>query len=66
MSSLVHRTSSEKQAGPLPSKEAGTDVSAGSDIVIHAAEPWGDDHTQRKLRPRHIQLIGIAGTIGTA
>lgn len=24
------------------------------------------DNTVRKLRPRHIQLIGIAGTIGTA
>lgn len=24
------------------------------------------DHTHRRLRPRHIQLIGIGGTIGTA
>ena len=24
------------------------------------------DSTHRKLRPRHIQLIGIGGTIGTA
>ncbi|XHG00537.1 hypothetical protein AWENTII_003978 [Aspergillus wentii] len=24
------------------------------------------DHTRRKLKPRHIQLIGIGGTIGTA
>ncbi|KAJ5014993.1 General amino acid permease AGP2 [Colletotrichum sp. SAR 10_99] len=24
------------------------------------------DHTHRRLKPRHIQLIGIAGTIGTA
>lgn len=24
------------------------------------------DHTQRKLKPRHVQLIGIGGTIGTA
>ncbi|KZF26416.1 hypothetical protein L228DRAFT_242885 [Xylona heveae TC161] len=24
------------------------------------------DHTQRRLKPRHIQLIGIGGTIGTA
>lgn len=24
------------------------------------------DHTHRQLRPRHIQLIGIGGTIGTA
>lgn len=26
----------------------------------------GYDHTHRKLKPRHIQLIGIGGTIGTA
>jgi yeast amino acid transporter len=26
----------------------------------------GDDSTKRQLRPRHIQLIGIGGTIGTA
>lgn len=26
----------------------------------------GHDFTHRKLRPRHIQLIGIGGTIGTA
>lgn len=24
------------------------------------------DHTRRKLKPRHLQLIGIGGTIGTA
>lgn len=26
----------------------------------------GVDYTHRKLKPRHIQLIGIGGTIGTA
>jgi amino acid transporter len=26
----------------------------------------GSDSTHRQLRPRHIQLIGIGGTIGTA
>lgn len=30
--------------------------------------PVGSNHdaTHRKLKPRHIQLIGIGGTIGTA
>jgi amino acid permease len=28
--------------------------------------PAGKDLTQRKLKSRHIQLIGIGGTIGTA
>lgn len=27
---------------------------------------FGYDQTHRKLKPRHIQLIGIGGTIGTA
>lgn len=26
----------------------------------------GADHTHRMLKPRHVQLIGIGGTIGTA
>ena len=33
--------------------------SAGSARVVH-------DNTHRKLKSRHIQLIGIGGTIGTA
>ncbi len=28
--------------------------------------PPAYDQTHRKLKPRHIQLIGIGGTIGTA
>lgn len=28
--------------------------------------PPSYDHTHRKLKPRHIQFIGIGGTIGTA
>lgn len=30
------------------------------------SEPLSRDYTHRKLKPRHIQLIGIGGTIGTA
>lgn len=30
------------------------------------SEPGRADHTHRKLKARHIQLIGIGGTIGTA
>ena len=41
----------------LAEKPAGDDA---SDIKI------GLDLTHRKLKPRHIQLIGIGGTIGTA
>lgn len=31
-----------------------------------ASIKYGLDTTHRKLKPRHIQLIGIGGTIGTA
>lgn len=37
---------------------------------VHASDgssiQQGHDFTHRKLKPRHIQLIGIGGTIGTA
>ncbi|KXS98174.1 hypothetical protein AC578_6405 [Pseudocercospora eumusae] len=31
----------------------------------HVVSSSLEDHTKRRLKPRHIQLIGIAGTIGT-
>ncbi|KAG0132199.1 amino acid permease/ SLC12A domain-containing protein [Tuber indicum] len=34
--------------------------------ISERSPPPTFDHTHRKLRPRHIQLIGIGGTIGTA
>jgi len=50
----------EKNSGPdekvLYSSNSDDDVSVK---IVH-------DHTHRQLRPRHIQLIGIGGTIGTA
>ncbi|EKG19491.1 Amino acid/polyamine transporter I [Macrophomina phaseolina MS6] len=33
-------------------------------VSIRSGQPG--DHTHRRLKPRHIQLIGIGGTIGTA
>ncbi|KAJ5665645.1 uncharacterized protein N7477_008093 [Penicillium maclennaniae] len=39
--------------------------SHGGSIDDGSMEPTFD-HTRRKLKPRHIQLIGIGGTIGTA
>ena len=40
-------------------EEARVDSSSTEGVVTY-------DSTHRKLRPRHIQLIGIGGTIGTA
>ncbi|PWY86297.1 hypothetical protein BO70DRAFT_395399 [Aspergillus heteromorphus CBS 117.55] len=61
-----HGLSAEKHA------EDSTDVPAKAAIVNDGEEAIGDDskilafdHTHRKLKPRHIQLIGIGGTIGT-
>lgn len=48
-------------------------VAHGVDEYVRASSPISDDSkkplidsTHRKLKPRHIQLIGIGGTIGTA
>lgn len=45
----------------LKSNYALADVPSDSDSI-----KVGYDSTHRKLKPRHIQLIGIGGTIGTA
>ncbi|OJK02570.1 hypothetical protein ASPACDRAFT_25506 [Aspergillus aculeatus ATCC 16872] len=38
----------------------------GSEESAVCSNTFASDHTHRKLKPRHIQLIGIGGTIGTA
>ncbi|CAD6566192.1 MAG: hypothetical protein ASARMPRED_008588 [Alectoria sarmentosa] len=50
-----------------------TPIAYGVDDQVRASSPGSDDSnkplfdsTHRKLKPRHIQLIGIGGTIGTA
>ncbi|RDW92489.1 putative general amino acid permease-1 [Coleophoma crateriformis] len=43
-----------------------TPVSADHSDIEVVVDSIKNDHTKRKLKPRHIQLIGIAGTIGTA
>lgn len=42
-----------------PSGNRDASIDGGSMKTTH-------DHTRRKLKPRHLQLIGIGGTIGTA
>ncbi|KAJ9221563.1 hypothetical protein C8Q69DRAFT_131422 [Paecilomyces variotii] len=41
-------------------------VEDNADSVLNVSIQEGTDHTHRRLKPRHIQLIGIGGTIGTA
>jgi amino acid permease len=50
----------EKNSGPEEHVYASGDSIDQGSIKIVA------DNTHRRLRPRHIQLIGIGGTIGTA
>lgn len=67
----VNYSSSEKYRG-----EKGTTEGAEKPTYEYDVEgtPASDspslksvhDHTHRQLKPRHIQLIGIGGTIGTA
>lgn len=67
----VHSTIPEKGYGkeynirdeesPIaPAYDAGRRSSTGEPVEVSF------DSTHRKLKPRHIQLIGIGGTIGTA
>lgn len=45
-------------------EKRGYDQESPDTVSIRSGQPG--DHTHRKLKPRHIQLIGIGGTIGTA
>ncbi|KAF7715852.1 Amino acid/polyamine transporter I [Penicillium ucsense] len=65
--------------GPDPESQPRPDTSALKDAIAEKSAAanavasiddgsikTNDDHTRRKLKPRHLQLIGIGGTIGTA
>jgi amino acid transporter len=60
ISSLTKRTGNH---GEVSEKVAAIDNREGS--IEEGSKPVYD-HTHRKLKPRHVQLIGIGGTIGTA
>ncbi|KXT13093.1 hypothetical protein AC579_2143 [Pseudocercospora musae] len=52
----------EKGAGQISFKDHATVLTS---VEVGHSHVTPEDHTQRKIKPRHIQLIGIAGTIGT-
>lgn len=56
-------TNSERQSNLETKKAADTASFNNGDS---STPPPSYDHTHRRLKPRHIQLIGIGGTIGTA
>jgi amino acid transporter len=51
---------------PTTYTEKTTVIEDGGESIGGASSKPTYDHTHRKLKPRHIQLIGIGGTIGTA
>lgn len=59
----VYNSDQEKNAGTLPGKETSDGVATGTHVPVGVGK---QDHTHRQLKSRHIQLIGIGGTIGTA
>lgn len=46
--------------------QLGSGESQHSKAASVSLSPASHDHTERRLKSRHIQLIGIGGTIGTA
>lgn len=59
----VYASDQEKAAG-VPGKGPGDTAPAPS--IRNEFGHVSQDHTHRQLKSRHIQLIGIGGTIGTA
>jgi amino acid permease len=59
----------EKGVGGLASsadKETGHDATGRGGVRASFSAASNTDNTHRQLKSRHIQLIGIGGTIGTA
>ncbi|KAK3293957.1 amino acid permease/ SLC12A domain-containing protein [Chaetomium fimeti] len=52
-----------RSASLKETKEVPTGIGSPEDVSVHSI---AGDHTHRTLKSRHIQLIGIGGTIGTA
>jgi amino acid transporter len=52
-----------RSASLKETKEVPTGTGSPEDVSVHSV---AGDHTHRTLKSRHIQLIGIGGTIGTA
>ncbi|KAI9736211.1 MAG: hypothetical protein M1834_001096 [Cirrosporium novae-zelandiae] len=62
---LSEKVQERKQATSAMTRPSESSSDSDNEVERGIAKPVYD-HTRRKLKPRHIQLIGIAGTIGTA
>ncbi|GIJ82451.1 hypothetical protein Asppvi_000959 [Aspergillus pseudoviridinutans] len=56
----------KRNGRPTTYSEKTTVIEDSGESIGGASSKPTYDHTHRKLKPRHIQLIGIGGTIGTA
>lgn len=65
---IPHSTDPESKPESKPSHKMDSEKDAMEkrDSVDSGSMQSTYDHTHRKLKPRHVQLIGIGGTIGTA
>jgi amino acid permease len=64
-SAMAERVVYDESSTP-PNYEKKDDPEHILQAVESATVQHGSDNTHRQLKPRHIQLIGIGGTIGTA
>lgn len=64
---IVHEKDRDYAPGYSKEKHEEARLQTHGSISINSIHAGGSyDSTHRQLRPRHIQLIGIGGTIGTA
>lgn len=55
----------KRNGSPSAYPEKATIIEDSEESIADESSNPTYDHTHRKLKPRHIQLIGIGGSIGT-
>lgn len=63
---IEHRRGSRRRSSVIASFKESYGIAEQQTTDDGSSIKLGVDYTHRKLKPRHIQLIGIGGTIGTA
>ena len=60
-----HGLGEERKEAAMDHSEKDAVVRDSEEVLEDDSKKLAYDHTHRKLKPRHIQLIGIGGTVGT-
>ncbi|BCS00754.1 putative general amino acid permease (Agp2) [Aspergillus luchuensis] len=60
-----HGLGEERKEAAMDRSEKDAVVRDSEEVLEDDSKKLAYDHTHRKLKPRHIQLIGIGGTVGT-